>query len=226
MGFLQSDPATLTKLRIEAYDTPDYIGAPIGLFLAFVNPTEIAVAYEVAYDGAQGTGTTNARMEFKHMKPGDLTLNFFLDGTGANGVTANVQEMVEEFQLATGYDGDMHRTRYLKIAWGTLAIRKCVLKNASITYKLFQANGVPLRAVITATFTENADDQTRVAEAKDQSPDLTHVRLVKAGDSLPALCYQIYGNPAYYLEVAEANRIDNFRKLIPGTRIFFPPLEK
>jgi len=29
-----------------------------------------------------------------------------------------------------------------------------------------------------------------------------------------------------YLQVARANGIDDFRKLVPGTRIFFPPLEK
>ena len=55
---------------------------------------------------------------------------------------------------------------------------------------------MPLRAVITATFTDNSDDQTRVAMAQDQSPDLTHVRMVKAGDNLPALCGEIYNDPA------------------------------
>ena len=39
--------------------------------------------------------------------------------------------------------------------------------------------------MITAAFTDNSDDQTRVALAQDQSPDLTHVRLVKAGETLP-----------------------------------------
>jgi hypothetical protein len=220
------DVGTLEKLRIEAYDKPDYTGIVIGVFTAFVNPSEIALSYEIKYDGEQGAGTTNSRMEFNSLKPGDLTLSFFLDGTGANGTPADVQMMVAEFQEVTGYHGDIHRTKYLKIAWGTMAIKKCVLKNASIVYKLFKPNGVPLRAVITATFTDNADDQTRVAQAQDQSPDLTHVRVVKGGDTLPALCYEIYGDPAYYLPVAKANRIDNFRKLTPGTRIFFPPLEK
>jgi nucleoid-associated protein YgaU len=53
-----------------------------------------------------------------------------------------------------------------------------------------------------------------------------HLRLIKAGDNLPALCFEIYGDPGYYLQVARANNIDNFRNLIPGTKVFFPPLEK
>ena len=60
--------------------------------------------------------------------------------------------------------------------------------------------------------------------AQDQSPDLTQVRIAKAGDNLPLLCYQIYGDPGYYLEVAQANQIDAFRLLEPGMTVVFPPL--
>ncbi len=178
------------------------------------------------YDSAQGSGTTNSRMEFKKMKPGDMSLSLFIDGTGANGVAIDVQEKIAKFQTVTGYNGNIHRPNYLKVAWGTLQIKRCVLKGASIAYKMFKPDGVPLRAIISADFTDNSDDQTRVAIAQDESPDLTHMRLVKAGDTLPALCYEIYGDAQYYLEVAKANRIDNFRSLSPGLRILFPPLEK
>ncbi len=216
---------TLEKLMIKAYEAPDYSGEPASEFTAYVNPNEITLSYEMEYDSAQGAGTTNSRMSFKKMKPGDMSLTFFIDGTGAGGNAIDVQQKVEEFQTVTGYNGRIHRPNYLKVAWGTLQVKRCVLKNASIAYKLFKPDGIPLRAVVTANFTDNADDQTRVAMAQDESADLTHVRLVKAGDTLPALCYRVYGDPGYYLEVARANRIDHFRKLIPGTRIFFPPLE-
>jgi hypothetical protein len=178
------------------------------------------------YDSSQGSGTTGSRMNFKKMKPGDMSLTFFLDGTGANGVAADIQEKIEEFQTVTGYNGNIHRPNYLKVVWGTLQVKRCVLKSASIAYKLFKPDGVPLRAVITANFTDNSDDQTRVAMAQDQSPDLTHIRRVKAGDTLPLLCYEMYGDPFLYMEVARVNGIDDFRNLIPGTKIIFPPLEK
>ncbi|WP_437316190.1 CIS tube protein [Sorangium sp. So ce385] len=225
------DRGTLERLVIEAYEQADYSGQPMSTFEAYVNPSEITLSYEVEYDSAQGAGTTNSRMSFKKMKPGDMALTLFLDGTGAGRLgpddrPIDVQQKIEQFQAVTGYNGNIHRTNYLKIGWGTLAIKRCVLKSASIAYKMFQSDGVPLRAVITASFADNSDDQTRVAMAQDQSPDLTHVRLVKAGDSLPLLCYQIYGDPRLYLKVAAANGIDDFRSLVPGTRLRFPPLEK
>jgi uncharacterized protein YndB with AHSA1/START domain len=220
-----ADRGALEKLVIKAYEQPDYSGQAAGEFTATVNPNEITLAYEMEYDSSQGSGTTNSRMNFKKMKPGDLSLTFFIDGTGAGGSTVDVQQKVEEFQTVTGYNGRIHRPNYLKVVWGTLQVKRCVLKSASIAYKLFKPDGVPLRAVITATFTDNSDDQTRVAMAQDESADLTYIRLVRAGDTLPALCYKVYGDPGYYLEVARANRIDHFRELAPGTRIFFPPLE-
>ena len=221
-----SDRGTLEKLLILAYTTPDYSGEPASQFTSYVNPNEITLSYEMEYDAAQGSGTTGSRMNFKKMKPGDLALTFFLDGTGANGERIDVQQKIEEFQTVTGYNGDIHRPNYLKVSWGTLTVKRCVLKSASIAYKLFQPNGIPLRAVITASFTDNSDDTTRVAMAQDQSPDLTHLRVIKTGDELPVLCNEIYGDPRLYLRVAQANGIDDFRNILPGMRIFFPPLEE
>ena len=216
----------LEKLLIIAYEKPDYSGSPAGQFESYLNPNEITLSYELEWDAAQGSGSTNSRMNFKKAKPGDLSLTFFIDGTGADGRQLNVQDKVEEFQLVTGYNGKIHRANYLKVMWGTLAVKRCVLKSASIAYKLFKPNGVPLRAVITATFTDNSDDKTRIAMAQDESPDLVHIRLVKAGDTLPEMCFNIYGDPRYYLEVARENRLDNFRNLEPGTKVFFPPVKK
>ncbi len=208
---------------IKAFDKPDFSGSALAEFQAFVNPGEITLAYEMEYDSAQGAGTTGSRMEFKKIKPGDMSLTFFIDGTGANGTQADVQDTIASFQEVTGYNGKIHRTTYLKVMWGKLQVRRCVLKSASIAYKLFHPNGVPLRAVITATFTDASDDQTRVAIQQDQSADLTHVRVVKAGETLPGLCDRVYGEPRWYLAVARFNRLDGFRALAPGTRLVLPP---
>ena len=216
----------LEKLLIQAFEQPDFSGTAIASFESFVNPSEVTLAYEMEYDSAQGSGTTGSRMEFKKIKPGELALSFFLDGTGANGRPCDVQEQVAQFQTVTGYNGNIHRPNYLKVMWGTLQIKRCVLKSAQIAYKLFRPDGVPLRAVITAVFADNADDATRVAMAQDQSPDLTHVRVLRAGDSLPLLCHAIYGDAARCVQVAQANGLDHFRDLPAGTTVVFPPLER
>lgn len=215
----------LNRLTIRGYEKADCKGAFVE-FQAYVNPAEITLGYEAEYAPQSGTGTTPGPQHFNRIKPGDLTVTFFLDGTGANGRKVDVQGQIKQFMDATGYNGDGHEPRFLLIAWGTLSIFRCKLKSASTVYKLFAADGVPLRAVITATFTEAVDARTSELKAGNKSADLTHIRLVKAGDTLPGLCDLVYGEPRMYVEVARANGLDNFRALPAGMQLRFPPLAK
>ena len=94
----------------------------------------------------------------------------------------------------------------------------------SVTYKLFRPDGTPVRAVAKATFVEVVSDELAKLKADKRSADLTHVRTVVAGDNLPLLCHQIYGDATRYQAVAEANKLVNFRTLRVGQQLFFPPL--
>jgi len=95
-----------------------------------------------------------------------------------------------------------------------------------LTYKLFKPDGTPIRATARARFKGFIEDNLRVARENNNSPDLTHIRMVNEGDSLSLMTFRIYGDSKYYLEVAKANKLVNFRKLTPGQEIFFPPIEK
>jgi len=96
----------------------------------------------------------------------------------------------------------------------------------TINFKLFRPDGTPLRAVAKAKFTSTVENELRVRQEKKKSPDITHTRIAKTGDTLPMMAYQVYEDPSYYLQVAKANKLYNFRRLEPGTKIFFPPIEK
>ena len=74
-------------------------------------------------------------------------------------------------------------------------------------------------------FEEASDVNTIAKEANKKSPDLTHKVVTREGDTLPLICYDIYGDSSYYLEVAKYNNIANFRNLIPGTTLYVPPIK-
>ena len=76
------------------------------------------------------------------------------------------------------------------------------------------------------TFKSSIEEEKRAATEDRQSADLPHIRKVRAGDTLPLMCFRIYGDSKYYLDVAAANGLDNFRSLVPGTEIRFPPIDK
>lgn len=217
----------LERLQVHAYKTAERQASDeVGVFEAFVNPAEYTRSYEAEYSTPQGAGTTGQQQRFQRIKPGDLQLSFFLDGTGANGRPLDVQAKVDDFMAITGFNGAIHEPNHLIVAWGRIEVRRCVLKSASIAYKLFRPDGTPLRAVISATFSESIDEATRVATEQKESPDLTHVRVLAAGQTLPMLCHAIYGDVTRAPAVARANGLDGFRGLPAGTRLRFPPLER
>jgi hypothetical protein len=213
----------LEKLIIEAYSDPEY-NDKTGEFKAMFNPEQYAVKYEVESDETSGSGTSGSAPTFQRLKPQDLTLDFTIDGTGATGESVDVPDKIEEFlAVAYEYQGDEHRPRYLKIIWGTL-IFKSVLKTANIQHSLFNPEGKSLRAKITATFTGFIEDNLRASQEDSSSPDLTHMREVKDGDTLPLMTYRIYGDSNYYFQVAKANGLTNLKRLRTGQKIYFPPL--
>ncbi len=215
----------LKKMQIEAYTEADYSGSPVETFTVMFNPNTYAQKYEVEYHDRQGQGDTGSPQVFGNIKPQEYSFEFLFDGTGTAAAPVDVHETVEVFLSVTGkHDGEIHRPRYLKLVWGSL-ISKSVLKSAEITYTLFKPDGYPLRAKVKAVFSENIEDTLRVAQERQSSPDLTHTRVVKQGEHLSLMCRQIYGRPDYYLQVAAFNELKNFRHLIVGQTLLFPPLK-
>lgn len=225
----------LEKFRIESWSTiqRDQSGERPRTFRALINPDEFTINYTIEQDTRSPLGSIGSVGKFLRVQPLELSVKLLLDGTGAMGVRIDVAEEIRRFYQAVGYDGVGHRTRYLRITWGRLTLMRnepdlldCCLKTASIQYKLFKPDGSPLRAVINATFVEVKDYEQQEQERADSSPDLTHVRVVQDGDTLPGMTYRIYGDIRYYLEVARVNGLTDFRNLQPGTQLFFPPFDK
>ena len=135
-----------------------------------------------------------------------------------------VMDEIDKFdQLVYQYEGSIHRPRPLQLVWGTLVF-SCVLTSVAYRFTLFRPDGTPLRAVAACTFCHSIPDSVRKAKENAQSPDLTHLRDVRDGDTLPMLAYDIYGRPELYLEVARFNKLVNFRSLRSASRIAFPPV--
>jgi nucleoid-associated protein YgaU len=123
------------------------------------------------------------------------------------------------------YNGDEHKPNYVMISWGSLLFKGSLVE-MSVEFKLFRSDGTPLRAIAKAKFKGFVEDDLRVAKENKNSPDLTHYRVVRAGETLPLMAYRIYGDSSYYLAVAKANGLSNFRNLQPGQEIYFPPIHK
>jgi nucleoid-associated protein YgaU len=227
----------IEKLYIQAYKDAE-LSQPVGdKFEALINPETYSYKYKIEFCETQAPGTSGVALKFNKIPPQEFNFDFLFDGTGTfkgaslldasliNPFSANsVADQVEEFKHHVfEYNGEKHRPNHLKIIWGTL-IFKGVLIGLDIEYKLFRSDGTPLRVIARCTFKGTVTENLRVARENAQTADVTHERIAAAADKLPLMAYKIYNSQAYYTDVAAANKLDGFRAVKPGTRIFFPPV--
>jgi Contractile injection system tube protein/Phage Tail Protein X len=211
------------NLLLTAYSDTAY-SVVEGIFQMQVNPESYTRKIAVDYDDVQGMGTTGSAQRFRLRRPDVISFSFYLDGTGAISLV-NVREEVEAFQqLTVKYNGSIHKPNDLRLTWGKHLSFNCVLRSLDIEYLRFSKSGDPTRALLRCEFHEKIQDDIQAAQNRAASPDLTQSVLAADGDTLDSLCYKVYGDSKYYLEVAKANNIVNFRKLTPGQRLLFPPL--
>ena len=219
----------LAKLTIIPFEDSENVqfGAPAGPpFIAQFNPESFSIANEIEL-GPDGPahGDVGEEAKFKSIKPRTFTFEFLLDGTGAAGDRVDVLQKLAEFRLAVGFSGKIHRPRFLVLNWGSF-IATSVLENFTVTYKLFRPDGTPLRATLATTFREHKPKEEKEKEKNLSSPDVVHSHFVKEGEHLSLVTYRTYKDPAYYFQVAEANSLDNLRRLRPGTALHFPPVKQ
>ncbi|NRB39376.1 MAG: LysM peptidoglycan-binding domain-containing protein [Pseudomonadales bacterium] len=230
------NPFKLEKLCISVYSDVERKIA-VDTFEAMFNPTSFSMSHSNVFQDVQGLNTSGRQQRYTHSTPGDLSLDFVIDGTGVTdyGLTQllgmgadSVSTQIDNFlDLCFHMDGELHQPKFLKIQWGEGQLKgfNCRLKNVDIKQTLFDKNGACLRAELKTIFVEDIEETTRLKKEGKSSPDLTHERTIKSGDTLLLMCKEIYGTPVHYLMVARENNLDNFRDLTPGQTIYFPPLD-
>jgi Contractile injection system tube protein len=228
------DRGNLEKMLILAFDNAKdaetgTLRTSVDHFEALINPESYSIDYKIDLAKAQGPGTSGTEARYAGTRPEELTFDFLFDNTGLidnapkpDGVFDDVTKFR---QLLTKFRSGSHETHHLKLVWGNLVFKGRAAE-VGVSYKLFNPDGQPIRAVVRVKFTGSMDEQKRAAVEARRSPDLTHQRNVRPGDTLPLLCFQVYGDPRHYLFVAEANRLDDFRRLPVGRALVFPPLPK
>ncbi len=239
----------LTKLAIifSSDENKPLIGVP---FFPMYNPESYQMSYEMDYDDNQRLIVGNQDKKFLRVKPKTLSLKLYFDGTSAspndllisnlekvpgfNGVVAQVEAFLAmaasvgrsegPTEAGAKVTGEIHKPKGMAIIWGTFYMTG-VLKSATVNYTMFTPEGIPIRAEMDVEISESASLTLIERAMKLMSPDLSKSIVVKEGDTLPDLCYQEYGDASFYPKIAEVNQLKNFRKLVPGTELLFPPIK-
>lgn len=227
---------------------------PEDTYKALVNPETYSIQYQVVLNNRRVPGNAGSNPNYVYTPVPSMQFEFLFDASGVipkpntlgiigdipvvgavAGAVSNIISPAEKYDVMKeiekfkhvlfSYHGEQHSPNKLFILWGKLVF-DCQLTSLNLNFKLFKPDGTPIRATATASFSGFITDKLRVATQASSSPDLTHIRQVMEGDTLPLMTYKIYGDSSYYLEVARVNNLTNFRNLKVGDKIKFPPLNQ
>lgn len=197
------------------------------------NPESYTLEHATKYSCQQSLGSPSRPAKYVYTEPSKLAVTILIDGTGVLktgfdqlfSADVNVQEKVNTFlDNVLKPNPSTHEPNFLSVNWGKLNF-ECRLVSCSVKYTLFDKSGNPLRAELPCTFISDIEAERMKKKANFMSPDLTHQRTVKAGDDLLLLTQEIYGSPSWYIKVAKANQLDDFRAIQPGQTLIFPPIK-
>ena len=218
------------KMVITAYSDPGFSSQVGDPFTVWVNPASYTHSTNINYNDRQAQGSSGPSPEFNRVAREEVSFELVFDATGVippaqgQSYTNGVADAIAQFTtLAATLNGDIHSPNYLILAWAQLQFQ-CVLASMNVNYTLFRPDGTPLRAKVGVSFQSYTSETQLAKEENKNSPDMTHLITVQAGDTLPLLCYQVYGDSSYYRGVADFNRLLSFRDVPPGTQLLFPPL--
>jgi len=120
-------------------------------------------------------------------------------------------------------DSDLHAPPIVRFVWDT-QVFVGVLESLNVTYVLFTAQGVPLRAKLSVSLKEYRPAAVQVKDNPTLSPDFDKTYVVRRGDTLSSIAAAVYREPAHWREIARANGIKDPRTLAPGRTLTLPRL--
>ena len=218
---------SLAKMKFKAFKDEKF-SQPVsdGEYKVMLNPETIKWDRSLKYNDKYDANSSEAAPKYIRTECEKLSFELIIDGTGVvDSEHTDVQVNIDILKkLFYQYDGDIHRPYFIMINWGRDLTFKGLLESFNTNYTLFQSDGTPLRAKLSLNFTSYTDPVTAAKLEGKNSPDMTHLVDVVAFDNLPQLSYKIYETTDYYIQVAEFNGLNKFRRLKPNTKLTFPPV--
>jgi hypothetical protein len=219
----------MDKFQINGFDAdPTSPGARGGtVFATEVPPEKFTYKKPIKFNNQGRANTGTDPVQFQGYAPKEMTFEFIFDQTGFNAQhVEDVPSILKKIDDVTyKYYGSIHKPKFLTVNWGRFGM-VCHLKNKDIEYQMFDQAGNPIRAKVMLHFIEHVNPKTGARSSNNSSPDMSHLKVVRMGDSITQLCDQVYDAPQYYVEIAKLNKITNFRQMLVGEQLLFPPIEK
>lgn len=199
-------------------------GGPTTLTFAF-NPTEYRVAKSASWMRTHARSAQQAGpLQWRGAAPSRLTMTLFLDES--DSASGSVLDDVETLlsccaPTAESLQREQPSAPHVTFGWGTTTSFTAVVHEVDVTFTLFRNDGRPCRANATVTL-EQVDLPPVRQNPTSGAESVVRTHTVVAGDRLPLLAYRMYGDPALWRLLADANHLDDPLTLRAGDTLLVP----
>ncbi len=168
------------------------------------------------------------QLEFGGGQPATLQMQLFFD-TYAEGkdvrkeYTDSIWQLMMVDQALKDPKNKKGRPPKVRFQWGSAWSFDAVITSVNQKFTLFLSDGTPVRATLDVTFQQIKDE----ALLPPQNPTSggvggERVWVVNEGDTLAWIAYKEYGDANQWRLIADANRLTQVRRLVPGTVLEIP----
>jgi hypothetical protein len=203
----------LTKAKI----TIEYSNASIEVMF---NPEEYSLNRDNNFVSQAIPGLSSPLLQFAHGNLRTLDMELLFDTYEKR---TDVRQQTEKLIHLMEIDPTLHAPPVLIVSWASLQFR-CVLTRANQKFLLFLDDGRPVRARITASFTEFIDPEHEALQVKRETADFTKQHVVLQGETIAGIAYKYYSDPTLWRPITISNDIDNPRELLVGRALIIPSL--
>jgi hypothetical protein len=184
------------------------------------NPTELSVDSGSHYASMPVPGLSMPILQFIRGESEVLHLELFLDRTDEGG---DVDADIEALSRFVTIDSNLHAPPVVLFKWGKFDFTG-VVTSLRRKMSLFSEDGRTLRARLALSLKSYKSAEVQLRELKVSSPDRSHARVLREGETLAHIAYDVYGDPRMWRPIAAANGIRQPRFIEPGTPLWIPAL--
>ncbi|MEK0313959.1 CIS tube protein [Cohnella sp. 56] len=185
------------------------------------NPGEYVLQAGNSYSWHSVPGLQSPIAQFVSGEATTLTMDLFFDtyekGTDVRTHTSKISGLLQ-------VDSDLHAPPLCRFVWGSLNF-KGVAEKVSQRFTMFLDTGIPVRATLNVTLRAVLGMTEQYQQVPRQSADRTKQKTLKQDEQLWMLAAEEYEDPSKWRAIAEANGIDNPRRLPAGRKLTIPRLE-
>ncbi len=184
------------------------------------NPNELSLDRSSHYASMPVPGLSMPILQYIRGESDVLQLELFLDRLD---LASDIERDIAALEAFVTIDGGLHAPPVAEFAWGSFAFTG-VVTSLRQRMTLFSEDGRRLRARISLSLKSYKAAEVQLRDLKLSSPDRSHTRVLREGETLAHIAYEAYGDPRMWRPIALANGIERPRFVEPGTPLLIPAL--